>query len=222
LLTSFSGGAILVLSFVLLDESKEILTGTNIGEWVAFLWAGSVLVYLLFERMAPHSHFSEDEENHDHSHNREKKHDQGKPIFRNTLLSVHSAIDGLAIAISFQASLTLGLITSVAVLAHKISDGFNATVFSFSGGSTNWKRFVFWNATATVFGYILGQLIEIKEIWFGGILALMAGIFMFISMSELIPESFHKHPTRLTTTFTILGALFLGIIVFISKSVGLG
>ena len=36
-------------------------------------------------------------------------------------------------------------------------------------------------------------------------LALFAGFFIYISASDLLPESYHEHPTIWTTAMTILG-----------------
>ena len=38
-------------------------------------------------------------------------------------------------------------------------------------------------------------------------LAAFAGFFLYIGASDLLPESYHRHPTAATTTMTILGAL---------------
>ena len=37
-------------------------------------------------------------------------------------------------------------------------------------------------------------------------LAAMAGFFLYIGASDLLPESYHDHPTAWTTAMTILGA----------------
>jgi zinc transporter ZupT len=41
----------------------------------------------------------------------------------------------------------------------------------------------------------------------GFALALFAGFFLYIGASDLLPESYHDHPTAGTTAMTILGLL---------------
>jgi zinc transporter ZupT len=45
---------------------------------------------------------------------------------------------------------------------------------------------------------------------------LFGGFFLYIGASDLIPESFHAHPTLLTTVMTLLGAALLYLAVRLS------
>jgi zinc transporter ZupT len=45
---------------------------------------------------------------------------------------------------------------------------------------------------------------------------ILAGFFVFIGLSDLLPESYHGHPTGWTTLMTILGALVIFIAVKIA------
>jgi len=47
--------------------------------------------------------------------------------------------------------------------------------------------------------------LSFREEVLGGCLALFAGFFIYISASDLLPESYHDHPTGWTTAMTILG-----------------
>jgi zinc transporter ZupT len=44
-------------------------------------------------------------------------------------------------------------------------------------------------------------------------LALFAGFFIYIGASDLLPESYHDHPTGGTTAMTILGLLAIYLAV---------
>src|SRR5258707_227473 len=41
---------------------------------------------------------------------------------------------------------------------------------------------------------------------FGPVLAVFAGLFLYLGASDLVPESHHAHPKFLTTAMTVLGA----------------
>jgi len=41
---------------------------------------------------------------------------------------------------------------------------------------------------------------------FGTVLAVFAGLFLYLGASDLVPESHHAHPKFLTTVMTIAGA----------------
>ena len=53
----------------------------------------------------------------------------------------------------------------------------------------------------------------IPESAIGLVLAVFVGSFLYLSASDLIPESHHRHPRALTTIMTLLGALVLYIVV---------
>ena len=44
-------------------------------------------------------------------------------------------------------------------------------------------------------------------------LAACAGLFLYIGASDLLPESYHEHPTAGTTAMTILGAATMFIAI---------
>ena len=44
-------------------------------------------------------------------------------------------------------------------------------------------------------------------------LAVFTGTFLYLSASDLIPESHHRHPRALTTFMTLFGALVIYTVV---------
>ncbi|MDD2657511.1 MAG: permease, partial [Candidatus Pacebacteria bacterium] len=53
----------------------------------------------------------------------------------------------------------------------------------------------------------------IPESAIGLVLAVFVGTFLYLSASDLIPESHHRHPRALTTVMTLLGAAVLYAVV---------
>jgi ZIP family zinc transporter len=122
-------------------------------------------------------------------------------------LSLHSFLDGFAIGLAFQVSNSVGAIVATAVLAHDFSDGINTVgvVLNRRGGDRAALGWLLIDAAAPVVGAASTLLLRFQENVLGCCLALFAGFFIYISASDLLPESYHDHPTIWTTAMTILG-----------------
>lgn len=123
-------------------------------------------------------------------------------------ISVHSLLDGVAIGLAFQASHEVGIVVAIAVLTHDFSDGINTmNIVLKSGGdrmlALSWLAA---DALAPVLGVVSTFFFTLRGEWFGTVLAVFAGFFLYIGASDLIPESYHAHPKFLTTAMTLAGA----------------
>jgi zinc and cadmium transporter len=138
-------------------------------------------------------------------------------------LSIHTLIDGSALAASVEAeshgntdSLVLGLGTFLAVLLHKPLDSMSITSLMAAGGwSHNWRRAV--NAVyalmcplgALAFWLGIRQLSGAQQTVVGCALAFSAGVFLCISLGDLLPEvQFHSHD-RLKLSACLLSGVIL-------------
>jgi ZIP family zinc transporter len=72
------------------------------------------------------------------------------------------------------------------------------------------------DAAAPVLGAAATSLLSLEEAALGLGLALIAGFFLYISASDLLPESYHDHPTGWTTAMTILGIAVLYVAIRLS------
>ncbi len=216
LIVGFSAGAVLGIAFIdLLPEASELVGDTALSAKIAL---GAVLLYMIIDRIFfnhNHSH------HHDDAHEHEKNLTQtagaeknGRGIIRASSLIIHSFLDGLAIGFSFQVSTATGVIVAVAVLAHDFSDGINTVAAILKEGKG--RRAKLWllaDAIAPVIGIVIGSIIYVKEFTLGVILSVFFGFFVYIALADMIPESFHAHPKRLTTIMTIFGALFIVVVI---------
>jgi ZIP family zinc transporter len=133
-------------------------------------------------------------------------------------LTVHSVLDGLAIGLGFQASPTVGVALTVAVLAHDLADGVNTVNLSLAG-SRNPRTARLWllaDAAAPLLGIAASRLIVLPHGALGPVIALFAGFFLYIGASELLPESHHRHPRAWTTVSTVAGVALIGLVVHLS------
>ncbi|MGA2364435.1 MAG: ZIP family metal transporter [Steroidobacteraceae bacterium] len=130
-------------------------------------------------------------------------------------LSAHSFLDGIAIGVAFQASSSVGMIVTVAVLAHDFSDGINtmAVVLKNDGSRQRALRWLLADAVAPGLGIASTLLFRLSPGELGIVLALFAGFFLYIGASDLIPESYHVHPQFMTTLLTLLSAALLYLAV---------
>ena len=134
-------------------------------------------------------------------------------------LSFHSFLDGIAIGLAFQIGTAVGAIVAVAVLIHDFSDGVNTVsmVLRNDGSKKKAFRWLLADAIAPVLGVCATFFFTLPQSALAIILAMFSGFFLYISASDLIPESHHAHPKFLTTFMTILGATILFVAIQLVK-----
>ena len=204
LILGFSAGAVAgVALFDLLPEAIQLGSQYHPAATIALFIALGFFGYLVLDRLIfLHSH-TEDEAN------------VHRGSFGALTLAAHSFLDGIAIGIGFQVSPAIGIVVTAAVLTHDFSDGINTVNFVLKNGGS-WKNAFRWlliDAIAPVLGVFSTLFFRIPASALGLVLAVFVGTFLYLSASDLIPESHHRHPRALTTIMTLLGALVLYIIV---------
>lgn len=206
LILGFSAGA--VLGVTLFDLIPESLLLAGEAENVMVMAALGFSFYLILDRFfSIHCEDPHECKNQSHKFN-------VAPF----ALTFHSILDGLGIGLAFKISATVGWIVAVAVLAHKFSDGINivAVTLKNKGEKKSFYPWLIANALAPGVGFILSFFINISEFTLGLSLAFFVGLFLYISASDLIPESHHHHPTAATTFSTLLGLLLMYLVVKIA------
>lgn len=183
-----------------------------------------------------HDHDHEGPCEHEHGHDHQaSQHVHGAPNGKHAFswlglalgLSLHTLIDGLALGAAVMAEADgahgfalFGLGTFLAVALHKPLDALSITTLMAAGG---WRKgdirlanFLFalmcpLGALAFVFG--LAGLFAEQQIAVGCALAFAAGVFLCISLADLLPEvAFHTHDRLRLTVALLLGiALAWGI-----------
>lgn len=206
LILGFSAGAILgVALFDLLPEAITLSSGTYNTVTVFLSSAIGFSFYLLLDRLfSLHSHECD--------HDCEKPYHKGK-LGASTFL-LHSFLDGFGIGLAFKISHEIGWVVAAAVLAHKFSDGVNTAgiILKNKGQKKEAYRWLFANAASPALGVLLAYYVTISDASLGLLLSLFAGLFIYISASDLIPEGHHKHPAFWTTVMTIAGIVITYLI----------
>ena len=151
------------------------------GKDAAFLVLVGYLIIHFFEHtVTPHFHFGEEthEEQFVHAH-------KGYSVLLG--LSIHTFFDGIAITSGFLVSNWLGWIIFLAIVLHKIPEGFTITSVMLASGRS---RGVAWGGSivlgAATFAGVLVMALLRREVSFG--LPLSAGVTIYVAASDLIPE----------------------------------
>lgn len=185
-----------------------------------------------------HAHRQEHEQGHHHHHHQHSlQHGPGRtpgtaippfgPGARHSLgwigvaagLSLHTAIDGIALAASVRAEslghsgyLLFGLATFLVILLHKPLDALSITTLMAAGGWSFRARqmvnlgFAMMCPLGAVLFY-LGVGADQDEV-IGCALALAAGSFLCISLGDLLPEvEFHAHDRLALSLMLLLGVV---------------
>ncbi len=200
---SFAAGLILAITFFhLLPEALKLTEDA-----VLFLFIGFLIFYLLENVVVLHSgsevHFSE---------KADPRHAKGVVMF--TGLFIHSLLDGVIIGIGFELDPRLGWLTAFGVISHELPEG--VTTFSLLINSIKRKAAVYLSlavAVATPLGALVSLTFigSLSETVIGAMLALAGGSFLYISASDLIPET-HEEKGLHNAGFLMLGVCFLYLI----------
>jgi len=229
LILGFSAGAVAgVALFDLLPEAIALGTKYYDASTVALFVAFGFFGYLILDRLILlHTHDEAEEYRISESvPSRAERNALRNPVsevshrgaFGALTLSAHSFLDGIAIGVGFQASAAIGLIVTAAVLTHDFSDGINTVNLVLRNGGTFRKamRWLLVDAAAPVVGVTSTLFFHIPESAIGLVLAVFVGTFLYLSASDLIPESHHRHPRALTTVMTLAGALVIWVVVHLA------
>jgi zinc transporter ZupT len=180
LLVALGAGFMLAAVFLeMLPRSLELAGGES--EWVMVLFLAGYFIVQLFEHtLAPHFHFGEE------THHEEMLHGH-TALTAVGALAIHTFFDGISIASGFVFDFKLGLVIFVAILLHKLPEGFTvASIMLAAGRSRSAAR----NATlfvggATLLGVVAIALLPNLALY---ALPLSAGVTMYVAASDLIPE----------------------------------
>ncbi len=209
LILGFSAGAVIGVAFF--DLMPEAFALGEIGysvQTIASIIALGFLLYLVLDRFVAL---------HTHDHKERGEHTRG--ALGAGSLSIHSFLDGIAIGLAFKVSPAVGGIVALAVLTHDFSDGINTVsmIMKHGGSRKDAFRWLIVDALTPILGIFTALIISVEDKTLGLLLALFTGFFLFIGPSDLLPESHHEHPVKMTTLMTIIGASVMYIMIRIAS-----
>jgi zinc and cadmium transporter len=185
-----------MVSVAVLDLIPEALAQHGRGGAVIIL-LGYLLVHLTQHTFAKHFHFGEE------------VHKVTKLVSTSALvgLLLHTFVDGVAIASSFEASTGLGILVFVAVLLHKFPEGLAISSLFLAAGSSRGRALGAGTAlgVATFVGALVTEYVQTLATYG---LALAAGVALYVGASNLVPEFQRSTGWRLPISFFLGCALY--------------
>jgi zinc and cadmium transporter len=228
----------------------------SIDRTVAWLLGGFLVMYLIQRFFHFHHHDVPEEApegreaccDHDHSHPHEAQqisvrhdHTLAEKSARHLSwsgaalgLTLHTLIDGIALAASVQAEalhgevgLLLGLGTFLVIILHKPFDALAiATLMAAGGWSKRWRHavnasFALMIPVGVIFFHLgAGAIADEGGAYLGAALAFAAGTFICIAASDLLPElQFHAHD-RFKLSVALVAGLALSVAIGLFETAG--
>ncbi|MFD5035156.1 ZIP family metal transporter [Streptomyces sp. NPDC058405] len=127
----------------------------------------------------------------------------------------HSVMDGIALGAAFQIGSGMGTAVALAVIAHDFADGFNTYTLTSLYGNDRRKAIMMLvaDAVAPVLGAASTLLFTLPEEVLGSYLGFFGGALLYLAAAEILPEAHHEHPARSTLLCTVLGVVFIWLVV---------
>ncbi|HUG22665.1 ZIP family metal transporter [Piscinibacter sp.] len=193
-LVSLSAGVL--LGTALLHVMPEAFEGDASPHALFATLLGGLLFFFMLEKaeLYRHQHHHEgDEHHHHHGFDRQQAGRGGWSVLMGD--SIHNFCDGLIIAAAFLTDTELGIITSVAVIAHEIPQEVGDYIVLLNAGFKRGKALLYnaLSGLAAVLGGVVGYfLVGPWQELFPYLLVIAASSFIYVAVADLIPQLQHR------------------------------
>jgi len=150
---------------------------------------------------------------HAHDHERVRSAAAGKLILIGD--GIHNLTDGVLIAAAFITDIQLGVVTSIAVIAHEIPQEVGDFAILLHGGFSRGRAFVYnllSSLTSIVGGVVAYFSLSLAHVLVPYALAIAASSFIYIAVADLIPGLHKRFDLAGTVQQVVLIALGVGLI----------
>jgi len=237
----FSISAAALFSFALLSKMVERMVSLSVGILLATsllnalpeafesqadartlfaILLGGLLAFFLLEKFAilRHSHHYEgDGHVHEHGHDAHEAGKSGWMILVGD--GLHNFTDGILIAAAFLADPKLGLITGLAIIAHEIPQEIGDFIVLLNAGFSKARAYAYnliCSLMAVIGGvvgyYTLGRGMQ----WIPYVLVFASSGFIYIAVSDLMPQMQRRATIRETIPQILLIGLGVAIVLFLT------
>jgi ZIP family zinc transporter/zinc and cadmium transporter len=200
---ALGSGYMLAVAFVEVIPESVQLAGQR-----AFLFVliGYFLVHLFEHTVAPHFHFGEETHAEHFSH----QHAHSTILLG---LVIHTFFDGVAIAAGFLVSNWFGAILFIAVVLHKLPEGFTVSSIVLASGQSRGKALQAAGllGVATLAGVLLTGALRGQLAY---ALPLSAGVTLYVAATDLLPEV-NREPGWRTALLVFSGVASLFILQYL-------
>lgn len=201
-------GAGFMLAVVFLEVIPEAVERTGSTSWLLIL-CGYLVVHFFEHTLAPHLHFSEETHAADVAQ-------QFAGHFAVLGLAIHALFDGVAIGSGFLISSYLGAVIFLAVVLHKLPEGFTVASLLLASGRSRATALagVATLAGATLAGVALMGFLPAEV---GPALAFSGGVTLYVAATDLLPEA-NKQPQPRMALVVFVGVALMFVLRLLSKS----
>jgi len=195
-------GAGFMLAVAFLDIIPESIKLAGLDA-LLYVLIGFFLIHLFEHTIARHFHFGEE------THTEEFAHQHTR---RTVLLglAIHTFFDGVAIAAGFLVSNWLGAVIFIAILLHKLPEGFTVASMVLASGQGKKKavRAAAILGVATLLGVALTSLLR-GQLQYA--LPLSGGVTLYVAATDLLPEV-NRQPNWRSAVLVFVGVAILLIL----------
>jgi zinc and cadmium transporter len=211
----------ILLSTSLLHALPEAFESQADAHVLFAVLLGGLLAFFLLEKFAilRHSHHYEGD-GHGHAHGHDA-HEAGKAGWMILVGDgLHNFTDGVLIAAAFLADPNLGLITGVAIIAHEIPQEIGDFIILLNAGFSRARAYVY-NLLCSLMGVVGGLVgyftLEQASEWIPYVLVFASSGFIYIAVSDLMPQMQRRATMRETIPQILLIAVGVTIVVFLTS-----
>src|SRR3989344_6935543 len=180
---SFAIGALLSVS--LLELIPEAAEGSSLEFIMPFVLAGMIFFFIV-ERFLSWYH---------HHHHEESENEDAVKSYAYLILwgdFLHNFIDGVIIALTFMVDIRLGLVTTLAVILHELPQEIGDFGVLLHAGFSKLQALIynFLASLSTILGAIIALSLRntLPDEFIPIALAVIAGNFIYLAASDLMPE----------------------------------
>lgn len=208
LIISFSAGVLIaVIFFDILPEIFDLTSAHNLSPLPALsaIVIGFLIIHTLEKFAVIHNAHEEEYASHRHPM---------VGVVGASTLAIHSFLDGVGIGLGFHVSFGVGVAISLAILAHDFCDGINAVTLMHINKNKPSRTFsfLFLVALAPVLGAASTLIFNIPANVLLIYLGTFAGVLLYISAGDLLPEAHSKHSSFGMIGLTVFGAALIFVI----------
>ena len=220
---AFAVGAMLAVVFldILPHALSEGVDPASLMKWVL----AGMLFFFFLEKLViwRHSHGDlqpgTEGEHGDHGHHH--GHHHGNDGGRSGLMvlvgdSLHNATDGVVIAAAFLADFYLGVVTSLAIIAHEVPQEVSDFFVLLHSGYTRKKAFIYnmISSLAMVVGGVIAYFaLESAQAYVTPVLAFAAASMLYVAVADLIPTLHRKFSIKDTLQQMLMIGMGVGTVL---------
>jgi zinc and cadmium transporter len=214
-LVSFATGTLLGASLLALLPHAMETAGVGRSHGIGIALAAGIGVFFVLEKLVlwRHSHSEEYADHGAHHHHHEHR-EHASAFLVLVGDSIHNALDGVLIAAAFLTDVRLGIVTSIAVMAHEIPQEIGDFAVLLHSGMSRTRALalnLLTSLTSMVGGVVAYFALGSAMDWLPYALAVAAACFLYVAVADLIPGLHRRVSPRESVAQVVL--ITLGLVV---------